>query len=180
MNIILNESIFTEIDKAIEEHGAECITRIDLDEKEFAQLKCEIHHRVMPVGFKSEIHETRPYLGSWAVYRGVCVQCCYEKGAQAVFDNLRKDKPRIKDTLLPSSTEKKTPKFEGQILDHVRCKKEKGTSYSELRGFAKSLKVDEDVVRKVLTRMVEQGTLRILYNNPVNKSTGCVYSWHLG
>lgn len=101
MKVIREKSILDKIDEEIDNKNKPPIVRIDLDECEFVRflqsicegvvstschgqlnkLKMNLRHHVTRsnIRFKVPVKGNIKYLGSYVVYRDVCVQCCYEE-----------------------------------------------------------------------------------------------------
>ena len=99
MKVIREKNILEKIDAEIDDVKKPPIVRIDLDEDEFYQfllsicegivsssfegklnrLKMNLGHHVTDsnIRFKVPVKGSIRYLGSYVVYRDVCVQCCY-------------------------------------------------------------------------------------------------------
>lgn len=79
MQVIL-KPITPLIQEVIKKHGADQITRIDLDEDEFERFYNECRHgndRNSEIDL-DHARYSRPRRGSYVRFEGVSIQCCYE------------------------------------------------------------------------------------------------------
>ncbi|QDP64720.1 MAG: hypothetical protein GOVbin2917_35 [Prokaryotic dsDNA virus sp.] len=96
MKVIREKTILQKIDDEIDKKGLPKIVRIDLDEGEFEDfLLCLVNENICTTSWSEIVGIKRKYfydvtksevrcrngkwLGSYVVYRDVCVQCCYEE-----------------------------------------------------------------------------------------------------
>lgn len=99
MKVIREKSVLEKIDAEIDDVKKPPIVRIDLDEGEFYQFLLSICEGVISTSFEGKLTRLKTnlshfvtnsdirykvpvkgiirYLGSYVVYRDVCVQCCY-------------------------------------------------------------------------------------------------------
>lgn len=95
MKVIREKSILGKIDEEINKKSLPDIIRIDLDEGEFEKfLRCFLKDQLLSLSYEGElrnpllstsitnysvVYKRCKWLGSFVVYRGVSVQCCYEE-----------------------------------------------------------------------------------------------------
>lgn len=101
MKVIREKSILEKIDVEIDDKSKPPIIRIDLDESEFYHFLLSICEGVISTSFEGQLNRLKmglehhvtdssirskvpvrgriKYLGSYVVYRGVSVQCCYDE-----------------------------------------------------------------------------------------------------
>lgn len=96
MKVIREKTILEKIDAEIDDTSKLPIVRIDLEEGEFNELLiilCEtpcvelsydmsLRSCVKGVSKSSCSYKNSSWLGSYVIYRGVCVQCCYGEGGR--------------------------------------------------------------------------------------------------